>query len=192
MLPSRTTRVRVLDRARLPLLGALAIAFALTACGRKEPQPNASQPGRANGAAVLPEITTKVPEAVVTSSSFLDQLNATGLLQAREPGWHSRTPPVFPEWITVEFMQPQRFSGLSLLPQDGLIERAPKKVRIETSATDGSWAPVTTIEDSCTPQNQWHTFRFGSTVETTKLRLTILSNCGYLNLVTLRGLRLEP
>lgn len=164
----------------------VGLALVALACG------GGSGPAPAPAPAVEPVITTAVPDATITSSSVFQDFQAHGVLHAEEPGWHAQSPPVYPEWIRLDFKAPQAISGVSLLPQDNLAERGPRRVRVESSNDGSSWSPVYTIEDACTSEkNRWRTFTFGRQVTTAHLRLMVDSNCGDSRLLTLRGLRLQ-
>ncbi len=138
-----------------------------------------------------PLITTGVPAATITTSSVHDRYNASGILNAAEPGWHAARQPPYPQWVAIELEQARQFDRISLLPQDTYSVRGPKTVDVEVSADGSSWSKITTIENACEgPENRWRTFPLGRSVETRWLRLLIRSNCGDPELLTFRGLKL--
>ena len=132
------------------------------------------------------------PTASVTTSSAMPNLDASGLLMAVPPGWHAQNPAIFPEWIEVKYAEPHSKRRDSQLAQSRYPERAPKRIRILTSADGAQWELRSVIEDACVgARDDWHTFGLDREIVTTHVRLEILSNCGDPHLVTMRGLALR-
>ena len=127
----------------------------------------------------------------LTASSQHDKFGPEGLVTATQPGWHSAYPPKYPESLTVDFLSPREIKSLGLLPQDGQAARAPKALRIEISSDGNSWKPVAESDNACprkTPDG-WSNIVFPKPAIGRYVKLTILSNCGDKELLTLRGLR---
>lgn len=141
---------------------------------------------------VEPPMSTGVPQARITQSSVLEKYDASGLLKASEPGWHAARNPTYPQAVTIEFEESRTLQRISLLPQDTLSVRGPKSVDVETSEDGTKWTRVYSIPDACQGQeNRWRTFGMSKPIAARWLRLTIHSNCGDPDLLTLRGLRVE-
>jgi hypothetical protein len=80
---------------------------------------------------------------------MFEKFDAAGLLGAAEPGWHAARRPNYPQWVEIEFEEPQKISRISLLPQDTLSVRAPQEVVVETSTDGKTWTPVLGIPNAC-------------------------------------------
>ena len=113
------------------------------------------------------------------------------LARADPPGWHSQSPPVFPEKIEIDFRARKTFDEIWLLPQEGQPRRAPKEVRIEVSSDRDVWSVVLEINDffGFNP-NGWSSTTMPEPVSARYLKLTILSNNGDDDFVTLTGIRI--
>ncbi len=156
------------------LLTITTIVIALTGCGDSKPPK-----------------TVELPTSKVTASSQLDNMGPEGLLSATQPGWHSASPPKFPEWVMVDFQVHREVRFLGLLQQDGIPTRAPKAIRVEMSNDGNSWSQVAGSDDACSPNKPdgWSNIDFAKPATGRYLKIVILSNCGDLGLVTFRGLR---
>lgn len=128
----------------------------------------------------------------ISSSSVLDSYTADGLLDAKQPGWHAKSPPVYPQILTFAFPATQRISQIGLLPQDGQISRGPKTIVIEVSDDEAIWKEVSRIDNACNnPGDNWRDHALSQPLSTKYIRLTILSNCGDPAFLTLRGVRFK-
>lgn len=128
---------------------------------------------------------------IVTASSQLQDYGPQGLFEAVQPGWHSATPPTYPESLMVDFMTPQKVKFIGLLQQDGLPARAPKSLRIEASSDGKTWTEVGGSDDACVPNKPdgWVKIDLAKPITTQYMKIVIFSNCGDTPLLTLRGLR---
>ena len=170
---------------------ALVVALGLVACGGSGDESNSASEDRGSVAEIPVEGPIVAPEATIAASSAHQTYGPEGLLRARQPGWHARVPPQFPEWVEVNLEEPRTASNVSFLPQDGARDRSPKRVRIETSTDGKSWSPIMTIEDACPEMNRWRTFDLPKATELKRIRLTFESNCGSESFLTFRGLKFE-
>jgi hypothetical protein len=129
----------------------------------------------------------------LTASSQLEKYGPEGLLSATQPGWHSTSPPRFPEWVMVDFQAPREVRSLELLPQDRVPERAPKVIRVEISPDGNTWRRVADSDNACSPNTPdgWSRVNFAKPATGRYLKISILSNCGDPGLVTFRGLRFD-
>jgi hypothetical protein len=150
------------------------------AAANPQPQPVATAPAVAQAARV-------------TASSQLDKYGPEGLLAAAQPGWHAGSPPIYPEWVMVEFPLPREIKSLGILPQDDNAARAPKAIHIEMSTNGRIWNFVAAGDNTCAPKTPdgWSRFSFPKPVTTRYLRISIVSNCGEASLLTFRGLRFD-
>ena len=132
------------------------------------------------------------PRVEISASSVHQSNTANGLLEAKEPGWHAKSPPTYPEILTFKFPEVQRISQIGLLPQDGQFIRGPKKINVEISEAGAIWKEIYKIENACNgPTDIWRDHSLGQTVNTKYIRFTILSNCGNPDFLTLRGVRFK-
>jgi hypothetical protein len=139
-----------------------------------------------------PEITGSVPEGTVSTSSVLESFDASGILRAVSPGWHSKNPASYPEWVQVRFETPREIRQVSLLAQHENGARAPRRFDVQTSADGRKWVTATTVENGCDGEaGRWRDYPLPMAVNTRWLRLLIAENCGDPQLVTLRGLKVE-
>jgi hypothetical protein len=174
----------------------LALAISAAACGgEKSGSPGAdtaAPPAPASSPAPAPTAPAidNAPAATITQSAVFQGYDASGLLQAAQPGWHALG--TGPHWIELTFEQPQTIRQLSLLPQDGAPARAPKEITVEISKDGKSWSRAARIADACVGgESAWRTFPLERPIETTRMKLTITSNCGDPSLLTFRGLKFE-
>jgi hypothetical protein len=141
----------------------------------------------------------KTEDVKITATSVHESYGPEGLLKAAEPGWHARRTPVYPQTVTFAFVNPQQISQVGFLPQSDHVNRFPKNVAVEISEDADTWRSlfgletwkeVAAVENDCkAPAEIWREHRLGSAVRTGNIRLTILSNCGDPDLLTLRGVR---
>ena len=114
-----------------------------------------------------------------------------GLLKAAQPGWHSKTQPVYPELLTFIFSEDRRIKKLWLLPQDSAFDRAPREFVIEASIDGKNWKSGQPIETACVgPNDTWRFYKLEQEISAKYLRIKILTNCGNIQ-TTLRGVRFE-
>lgn len=135
----------------------------------------------------------KAAQPIITSSSQSGNFGPQGLLGAVQPGWHSASPPSYPESVTVDFKTLRKFKSIGLLQQDGKPTRAPKALHIEISANGKTWAPAGGTDNACTPNKPdgWFTIDLAKPVKTRYLKLVIDANCGEPGFLTFRGLRVD-
>ena len=133
------------------------------------------------------------PEPKVVVSSQLGEYGPQGLFSAAAPGWHAETPPKFPESLTVDFQERREIKLLGLLQQNGQPARAPKSARIDMSEDGNTWIPVVSSENACSPNTPdgWFNIALPAPKTSRFLKLTIFSNCGDAQFLTLQGLRVE-
>jgi hypothetical protein len=171
---------------------ALAVVVLLVSVGCGQPAPDTTAPP-APPAAPVPSEIEGAPPARIETSSMHQSFGGDGLLRAAEPGWHAKTPVTFPQWVQFTFDAPQTISGIELLPQDGLAERGPRQLTVESSADGKAWKAVVTIQNACNAVGDtWRIHDFGTTLKTRYVRFTVLSNCGDPDLLTLRGVKFRP
>ena len=168
----------------LKSLSFIATIAILTSCSDSNTTPKSQTPEAAN--------TAEQSQAIkLTASSQYDQFGPDGLMTAAQPGWHAEYPPKYPESLTVDLRSSREIKSLGLLPQDGHDTRAPKALRIEISSDGNSWQPVAESDNACprkTPDG-WSNINFPKPAMGRYVKLTIFSNCGDKELLTLRGLR---
>jgi len=127
----------------------------------------------------------------IHASSSMEPFGPEGLLEARDPGWHVKSPK-YPEWLELQFASTRHVATVGFLPQRSQLLRAPKAVVVERSENGKTWEPIATWTNSCdAPDEEWRVHTLGKAIETRHLRFEILSNCGTADLLTLRGLKLE-
>lgn len=128
---------------------------------------------------------------IVTASSKIEKLGPEGLFEAAQPGWHSASPPTYPESLTVDLLAPQEVKFIGLLQQDGQLARAPKSLRIETSSDGKTWTEAGGADDACAPNKPdgWVNIDLAKPITAQHIRIVIFSNCGDTQFLTLRGLR---
>jgi hypothetical protein len=128
----------------------------------------------------------------ITATSVHESYGPDGLLKAAAPGWHAKTPPVYPQIVMFTFAHPQQISQIGLLPQAGQLSRGPRKLVVEISDDTNTWKEVTAVENDCNaPSENWRDHPLGNTVNTKNVRIKILSNCGDPAFLTLRGVRFK-
>lgn len=129
----------------------------------------------------------------VTASSQHEQLGPEGLLTFQRPGWHSRTPPDYPEWLSIDLRTNREIAMIGLLAADDQQARAPKVIRIESSNDGVMWSALNAVEIPCTPNSDggWLNLGMMSPARGRYLKIVILSNCGDAAHVALRGLRFK-
>lgn len=127
---------------------------------------------------------------ILTASSQGDN-GPQGLFDAVQPGWHSASPPKYPESLTVDFQAPREVKFIGLLQQDGAPARAPKSLRIEISSDGKTWTEVGGSDNACVPNKPdgWVNVDLAKPITAQYMKIVILSNCGDTYLLTLRGLR---
>lgn len=133
------------------------------------------------------------PKIKINVTSQLEKYGPEELFRSQQASWHAEKPPKYPQAITVDFYGQREISLLGLLPQESKPERAPKAIRIETSNDGKSWLPVADADNVCTSNaaHGWHDEKFVQPAMARYLKITIFSNCGDPDFLTLRGLRIE-
>jgi hypothetical protein len=112
-------------------------------------------------------------------------------MSATPPGWHSSQPPKFPEMLTVDFGAVRSIKSVGFLQQEGQPARAPKALRIEVGDDGKSWKAVAGSDNACSPNmpDGWSEVGFSAPASGRHVRVTIFSNCGDPQFLSLRGLR---
>lgn len=130
---------------------------------------------------------------LVTASSQFEQFGPEGLLTFLRPGWHSITPPDYPEWLLLDFRGEREINLIGLLAQDDHQDRAPRIIRIESSTDGQSWSAQSATEIPCAPNSDggWLNLGLLTPARGRYLKIVILANCGDPGHVGLRGLRFE-
>lgn len=162
----------------LKSLSFIATIAILTGCSDSNNAPKSQAPEMAG-------------TAKLTASSQYGQFGPEGLMTAAQPGWHAEYPPKYPESLTVDLRSLREIKSLGLLPQDGHDTRAPRALRIEISSDGNSWKPVAESDNACPRKTSdgWSNIEFAKPEMGRYVKLTIFSNCGDKELLTLRGLR---
>lgn len=139
-------------------------------------------------------LQSHVPDKIeITTSSVSPPYFADGLLEAVEPGWHAAPSAGYPQWIMFDFPNLQQVGSVGLLPQSGYMNRAPRDVVVETSDEGVAWDRVMQVVNACDGSDStWTYHSLPKQISTYHLRLTILSNCGSAEILTLRGVKLRP
>lgn len=130
----------------------------------------------------------------ISASSTLSNLGPFGLFSSMEPAWHAELKPKYPQDITVDFNEVKPVNKLAILPQEGLVARMPKTIRIMLSDDGVSWLNVSTFENNCLanqPNDDWRSIKLDEPRNARFVKLEILSNCGDKGYLTLRGLRVD-
>lgn len=130
---------------------------------------------------------------LVTASSQFEQLGPGGLLTFVRPGWQSATPPDYPEWLLVDFRSNREITTIGLLAQDDHLDRAPKIIRIESSADGKTWSAQNATDIPCAPNSDggWLNLGLLDPARGRYLKIVVLANCGDAGHVALRGLRFK-
>jgi len=129
----------------------------------------------------------------VETSSQMKNLGGDSLLQSgqRTAPWHTQSPPVYPEWVTLHFSKPIRFSRVILFPQIDLHDRAPGAFEILVSNDGKEWKEVLSAKATLEAyKTGTASFELGRAVECRHVKMLIHGNCGHPNLLTLRGIQL--
>lgn len=135
---------------------------------------------------------TTVNCTTIRASSTFDNYGPSGLTSAADPGWHARTPIVFPQTLDLNFGYIRKLNSFHFLPQQGLSARAPKTIAIEISDNHTDWRLIYKGDLGCKNDSEdWRSVSMDNTVNARYARINILSNCGDPTLLTLRGLRLN-
>lgn len=129
---------------------------------------------------------------VVEVSSVLEQFNADGVLAARDPGWHADMPLSFPQVLNIDFPHERNVYSIGFLPQRGFLSRAPREILIEGSFDGNSWQIFFEGRLDCGRSDGiWRRVAFEERASVSVLRISIFSNCGDPELLTLRGLAID-
>lgn len=167
--------------AVVPTPSKAAAPAAAAAPAIKAPAPPTPTPG------------APLPLPRITASSQDRHYGPEGLLAAVPPGWHSTSPPDYPEWIVADFQVTREIRTLGMLAQDNSWSRAPRVIRIESSDDGRTWQPQTASQIPCQPNTAagWLNLNLRTVAKGRYLKIAILQNCGDPNYLTLRGLRFE-
>lgn len=174
-----------------------ALTLAILGCSKTENDHVTRDLGEPASAAASKEANAVVQvgggekSPIVSVSSQSGDLGPQGLLVAAKPGWHSPQPPKYPESILVDFQAPKTLNYIGFLQQEGQPSRAPKAIRIDISEDQKVWSAVGGSDDVCMPNmpDGWTNVDLPKSVTSRYLKVTIFSNCGDQQLLTLRGLR---
>ena len=129
----------------------------------------------------------------VQASSVHENLGPEGLLSAGNPGWHAAVPVQFPQQLGVEFKSARLIRNISMLSQTGEPSRAPKKLTIEFKQDNSTWKEAFNGELDCGAYRDetWQKLERFDEFEAKHLRITMHSNCGHPQLLTLKGLSFD-
>jgi len=158
-----------------------------------EPSPSAS---RSSGSPAAGDAAAKMVYSffpLVSASSQFEQLGPEGLLTFARPGWHSVTPPDYPEWLLVDFRGEREISMIGLLAHDDHQDRAPRIIRIESSSDGQTWLAQNAAEIPCAPNSDggWLNIGLLTPARGRYLKIVVLANCGARDHLGLRGLRFK-
>jgi hypothetical protein len=129
--------------------------------------------------------------AKVTASSQHESYGPEGLLEAREPGWHSASPPQYPQFLQIDLAKKEEISYIAFLPQKGFDARLPKAIRIDASEDGKSWHAIAGSDNMCeiNTNDGWVNLPFDKPRKINFLKIIIFSNCDGGTWLTLRGVR---
>ena len=128
----------------------------------------------------------------IRATSQLASFAPDGLLDAKQPGWHSALDPHYPQTIQIDLKIPQRVSAVGFLPQDGYPSRGPQSVEISVSGDGTYWINAGNSGGLCKLNDEgWHDVKLDSPRDARFIRISIYSNCGSPDLLTLKGLRFD-
>jgi hypothetical protein len=131
-------------------------------------------------------------EPSISTTSQLDSFAPDGLLDAKQPGWHAAQNPRYPQTIQVDLKTVQRISSVGFLAQDGNASRGPQSVDISVSGDGIDWISAGNSGALCKlGYGGWHNVKLDSPHDVRFIRISIYSNCGSPDLLTLRGLRFD-
>ena len=142
-----------------------------------------------------PEINTvvalKVSSRIEGAGPRGESLGPEGLLEGKAPGWHAAAPAKYPQEILVEYSKLRKISNIGLLAQEGQPARAPKAFKLELSPDGKKWSAVADVNDACASNmpGGWFNTNLAKPAQGKFIKLTIYSNCGDKQLLTLQGLR---
>lgn len=137
---------------------------------------------------------SRIKPPKISASSTLGNYGPSGLFASMDPGWHAELNPKYPQEITVDFNEVKPVNNLAILPQDGLVVRMPKTIKIMLSEDGASWVSASTFENNCLADQSndgWHNIKLDGPRNARFVKLEILSNCGAKGLLTLKGLRID-
>jgi hypothetical protein len=128
----------------------------------------------------------------ISATSQLASFAPDGLMEAKQPGWHSAQDPHYPQTIQIDLKMVQRVSSVGFLPQDGNASRGPQSVDISVSGDGTDWISAANSGALCKLNDEgWHDVKLDSPHDVRFIRISIYSNCGSPDLLTLRGLRFD-
>ena len=173
-----------------------ALVYRQVAPGGDSPQPGAPVTPQVAGQAIAAGSAKRLPQrpsAPRVTASSREQFGPEGLLASAAPGWQSKSPPDYPEWIMVDFQASREITSLGLLPQEEHSDRAPKVIRLEFSEDGKKWIPMPAAERPCAldPKSSWSILKLPVARKSRYVKLYILDNCGDAAMVAIRGLRFE-
>lgn len=127
----------------------------------------------------------------VTASSQFEQFGPDGLMTFQRPGWLSAKSPAYPQWLLVDLRANRDVKTIGIQVEEGQQPRAPKQVRIESSADAKAWNAAGDYELACASfaDGNWVNQALRDAMNARYLRISILANCGDPDHVTARGLR---
>ena len=138
------------------------------------------------------EIPIKEFPKIISTSNLNSQLNANGILNERVPAWHSSRYPNYPQAIQIEFENKREIQEVGFLPQIGHQERGPKLIKIYNSEDGLNWNEIKRSENICNSSfNKWKYVNLDNSYETRHIKIEILSNCGTIDHVTIRGIKFK-
>lgn len=127
---------------------------------------------------------------IITVSSKIRGLGPEGLLYVSDPGWHAQKNPSYPQVLKLNFSSERTIKRISLYPQLGFPDRAPKAIRISYSQDGKIWKEEGVYVNLCVAKsdNMKKIISLSSSIRAKCLRIDILENCGSSEYLTLRGI----
>jgi len=140
---------------------------------------------------IFPRLIVKEMPTLVASST-LNSLGVSGLFYAVQPGWHARKDPTYPQYIDIDMKENVQMFGFEFLPQDRHKERMPRRLVVEVSADGFSWVEAVKVDNLCDGPyyNGWRRLYMPAPINARWIKISILSNCGSQEYLSLRGFRI--
>lgn len=134
------------------------------------------------------------PEIIIKASSQIKEFGPEGLLNNIQPGWHAQKNPHYPQTINITFKDEKTLSKILLYPQDNHPNRAPNKIRINYMKNNKTWVKGDIYNSAClNPDNSNSDYTkiiFNTPIKTQQIQLEIINNCGDIEFLTLKGIKI--